>query len=341
MLRLPPFAYHAPRTATEAARILADLGPDAMVVGGGTDLYPNMKRRQFTPRALVGLRQDRGRRRHPRQRRPAAGRADDARRRRRRPHGDRPLAGGRAHRGPRGLAAAAQRRHHRRQPVRRHPLQLLQPDRILAGVHRLLHEARRRHLPGGSGLEHLLGAVVVRHRAGDDRAGRRRDAGVGPRRAADRGRRSLRHRRHQLSLQARGRDPHRDPRPGHRRAGARPIASCGAAARSISPWSGWRRRCAWARPGPSRRRASSSAPCTRRRSWPGTPTSSCAASASSPRSSRWRRASPTSRPSPSTTPTSSTPGASGWSASRSPAPCASWAGCRPVTCRPSPSALSR
>ena len=57
MLRLPPFAYHAPRTAPEAARILADLGPDAMAVGGGTDLYPNMKRRQFTPKALVGLRQ--------------------------------------------------------------------------------------------------------------------------------------------------------------------------------------------------------------------------------------------------------------------------------------------
>src|SRR5687768_10926738 len=57
MLRLPPFVYHAPRTAAEAARILADLGPDAMAVGGGTDLYPNMKRRQFTPKALVGLRQ--------------------------------------------------------------------------------------------------------------------------------------------------------------------------------------------------------------------------------------------------------------------------------------------
>jgi 4-hydroxybenzoyl-CoA reductase subunit beta len=60
MLRLPPFVYHAPRTAAEAARILADLGPDAMAVGGGTDLYPNMKRRQFTPKALVGLRQIEG-----------------------------------------------------------------------------------------------------------------------------------------------------------------------------------------------------------------------------------------------------------------------------------------
>jgi len=56
MLRLPPFRYVAPRTAGEAARILAGHGPEAMAVAGGTDLFPNMKRRQFTPRLLVGLR---------------------------------------------------------------------------------------------------------------------------------------------------------------------------------------------------------------------------------------------------------------------------------------------
>ena len=56
MLRLPPFRYAAPGTANDAARLLADHGPDAMAVAGGTDLYPNMKRRQFTPRVLVGLR---------------------------------------------------------------------------------------------------------------------------------------------------------------------------------------------------------------------------------------------------------------------------------------------
>jgi 4-hydroxybenzoyl-CoA reductase subunit beta len=56
MLRLPPFRYLTPRSAREAARMLAEHGPDAMAVAGGTDLYPNMKRRQFTPRALVSLR---------------------------------------------------------------------------------------------------------------------------------------------------------------------------------------------------------------------------------------------------------------------------------------------
>ncbi len=56
MLRLPPFRYAAPGTARDAARLLAEHGPDAMAVAGGTDLYPNMKRRQFTPGVLVALR---------------------------------------------------------------------------------------------------------------------------------------------------------------------------------------------------------------------------------------------------------------------------------------------
>ena len=34
----------------------ADAGPETMLVAGGTDLYPNMKRRQFEPKTLVGLR---------------------------------------------------------------------------------------------------------------------------------------------------------------------------------------------------------------------------------------------------------------------------------------------
>jgi 4-hydroxybenzoyl-CoA reductase subunit beta len=55
MMRLPPFAYVAPRTVSDAVRQLAEHGADAMVVAGGTDLFPNMKRRQFEPRVLVGL----------------------------------------------------------------------------------------------------------------------------------------------------------------------------------------------------------------------------------------------------------------------------------------------
>src|SRR3990172_2478715 len=53
MLRLPEFGYIRPRTLKEATKVLADLGPEAMVVAGGTDVYPKMKRGQFTPRHLV------------------------------------------------------------------------------------------------------------------------------------------------------------------------------------------------------------------------------------------------------------------------------------------------
>jgi 4-hydroxybenzoyl-CoA reductase subunit beta len=56
MMRLPPFTYVAPRTLADAARALAEHGTAATIVAGGTDLYPNMKRRQFEPRVLVGLR---------------------------------------------------------------------------------------------------------------------------------------------------------------------------------------------------------------------------------------------------------------------------------------------
>ncbi len=60
MMRLPPFRYLKPKSAREAAQMLSDHAPDeAMAVSGGTDLYPNMKRRQFEPKVLVGLRRAR------------------------------------------------------------------------------------------------------------------------------------------------------------------------------------------------------------------------------------------------------------------------------------------
>ena len=69
MLRLPRFRLEVPRTPVEAARMMRELGAaeqdpasvgtvglKAMLVAGGTDLFPNMKRRQFTPEVLVSLR---------------------------------------------------------------------------------------------------------------------------------------------------------------------------------------------------------------------------------------------------------------------------------------------
>jgi 4-hydroxybenzoyl-CoA reductase subunit beta len=55
MMRLPRFRYFAPRSIADALAIRSDAGPDGAYVAGGTDLYPNMKRRQQTPKAVVGL----------------------------------------------------------------------------------------------------------------------------------------------------------------------------------------------------------------------------------------------------------------------------------------------
>ena len=57
MLRLPWFEHRAPRSVAEAAKILAGEGPRAMLIAGGTDLLPNMKRRHQAPQVLVSLRQ--------------------------------------------------------------------------------------------------------------------------------------------------------------------------------------------------------------------------------------------------------------------------------------------
>jgi 4-hydroxybenzoyl-CoA reductase subunit beta len=55
MMRLPRFRYFAPTTVKEALRIKSGEGPDSAFVAGGTDLYPNMKRRQQTPPVVIGL----------------------------------------------------------------------------------------------------------------------------------------------------------------------------------------------------------------------------------------------------------------------------------------------
>src|SRR5438105_4343892 len=56
MLRLPEFEYLAPRSVDEAVTLLSQNRGRAMVVAGGTDLYPNMKRRQQEPSIVIGLR---------------------------------------------------------------------------------------------------------------------------------------------------------------------------------------------------------------------------------------------------------------------------------------------
>src|ERR1700704_2754347 len=53
MMRLPKFEYRTPRTIAEAVKIVGDTGPESQFVAGGTDLYPNMKRRAQKPANLI------------------------------------------------------------------------------------------------------------------------------------------------------------------------------------------------------------------------------------------------------------------------------------------------
>ncbi len=54
MMRLPPFDFFEPATIEEAVDLLA-AHPGAQLVAGGTDLFPNMKRRQVQPATLIAL----------------------------------------------------------------------------------------------------------------------------------------------------------------------------------------------------------------------------------------------------------------------------------------------
>ena len=55
MLRLPMFEFLEPKSVEEAVRMHQEAGETAMFVAGGTDLYPNMKRRHQEPGTVVSL----------------------------------------------------------------------------------------------------------------------------------------------------------------------------------------------------------------------------------------------------------------------------------------------
>ncbi len=54
-MSLPPFALLRPRGLDEALAHLAQHGPEAMIVAGGTDVVPNLRAGLFAPRALVDI----------------------------------------------------------------------------------------------------------------------------------------------------------------------------------------------------------------------------------------------------------------------------------------------
>ena len=55
MLRLPTFQYHRPTSAKTAVDLIREHGESARFVAGGTDLYPNMKRRHQNADHLISL----------------------------------------------------------------------------------------------------------------------------------------------------------------------------------------------------------------------------------------------------------------------------------------------
>lgn len=55
MMRLPKFLYRVPREISDAVKMMGDAGPEGQFVAGGTDLYPNMKRRQQTPKTVISV----------------------------------------------------------------------------------------------------------------------------------------------------------------------------------------------------------------------------------------------------------------------------------------------
>ncbi|MDH4044636.1 MAG: FAD binding domain-containing protein [Gemmatimonadota bacterium] len=69
MLRLPSFTYLAPKTLKQALQWKHDAGPEGMYVAGGTDLYPNMKRRHQDPKVVISLAGVKALRRKPAERR--------------------------------------------------------------------------------------------------------------------------------------------------------------------------------------------------------------------------------------------------------------------------------
>lgn len=56
MMRLPPCEAVFPTSIADAIELKKQLGRNSAYVAGGTDLYPNMKRRQQTPQHLIDIR---------------------------------------------------------------------------------------------------------------------------------------------------------------------------------------------------------------------------------------------------------------------------------------------
>ena len=174
MERIAPFVLERPASLAEAVALLAAT-PGARPLAGGTDLLPNLRdgigespvlvdlggidgfsaltveRERTTIGAGVTLAR-------------IAIRCDDRRR----------AAGAGRGRSDRRRTRPSHRGNARRQPLPRHALRLLQPERVVAPRQRFLPEARRRCLPRRAAGQALPRGVFRRSRPGTARARRRR-----------------------------------------------------------------------------------------------------------------------------------------------------------------------
>jgi len=54
-MTMPACGVVRPKTVAEAVRLLADRGPEAMIIAGGTDVVPNLQMKLFSPRVLLDI----------------------------------------------------------------------------------------------------------------------------------------------------------------------------------------------------------------------------------------------------------------------------------------------
>jgi len=54
-MTMPAASVARPKTVEEAVRLLAESGPEAMIIAGGTDVVPNLQMKLFSPRVLVDI----------------------------------------------------------------------------------------------------------------------------------------------------------------------------------------------------------------------------------------------------------------------------------------------
>jgi carbon-monoxide dehydrogenase medium subunit len=55
VVRLKTFEYHEPRTLEEASTLLSQLGQDAMIYAGGTDIIPKIRYKRIFPAHLINI----------------------------------------------------------------------------------------------------------------------------------------------------------------------------------------------------------------------------------------------------------------------------------------------